>query len=188
MLTSPPSVNFTALPIKFIKIWRSRPESPTSAVGRFAGTKQVSSRPLLYAESAKASVTSSTTVRKSNPLCSSSILPASILERSRIWLITPRSVPAERRAVSTKRCCVGPRSVWRTSSSIPRTPFNGVRISWLILARNCDFDPDRALKLDGPLSNSRFQSYIQLTQLLLGPALRSVPGRKCVRHLIEGRS
>ena len=37
--TSPRSVNLTALPIKFVKIWRRRPGSPTSAVGRSAGNE-----------------------------------------------------------------------------------------------------------------------------------------------------
>ena len=76
-------------------------------------------------------------------------------------------------------------SVWRTSSSMPSTPFSGVRISWLILAEKLRFGPDRSLQLDRPLLDPRFERRIQLAQLLLGVLLRRMPGRQRVGHFVE---
>ena len=42
------------------------------------------------------------------------------------------------RSVSTKSRCVGVSSVSSSRPVMPMTPFIGVRISWLMLARNSD--------------------------------------------------
>ena len=47
---------------------------------------------------------------------------------------------AEFAAVCAYSRCCGDRSVASSSSVIPMTPFSGVRISWLMLARNSDFE------------------------------------------------
>ena len=41
--------------------------------------------------------------------------------------------------ISVKVFCLGSRSDCASNSAMPSTPFIGVRISWLILARNSDF-------------------------------------------------
>ena len=54
-------------------------------------------------------------------------------------LITARSAVPAVRIPSTKSRCAGSSSVSASRSDRPITPFIGVRISWLIVARNCDF-------------------------------------------------
>ncbi len=51
-----------------------------------------------------------------------------------------RSESAEADAIERNSRCSGLRSVSSASSSMPSTPFIGVRISWLMLARNSLFD------------------------------------------------
>ena len=65
-------------------------------------------------------------------------LPASILEWSSTSLRMVISDAPEEAAVFTSRRCCGSSRELRSSSSAPSTPFMGVRISWLIVARNCD--------------------------------------------------
>ena len=55
-------------------------------------------------------------------------------------LITPSSASPDDAAVCAYSRCSGASSVWSSSSVMPITPFIGVRISWLMLARNSDFD------------------------------------------------
>jgi hypothetical protein len=65
-------------------------------------------------------------------------LPASILEWSSTSLRMLISDSPDDAAVFTRRRCCGSSLEPRSSSSAPSTPFIGVRISWLIVARNCD--------------------------------------------------
>ena len=59
---------------------------------------------------------------------------------------------AESRAIAARSRCAGSRSVRRIRSSMPITPFIGVRISWLMVARNCD------LATEAPSASSRLAS------------------------------
>ena len=68
-----------------------------------------------------------------------SISPASIFEKSRMSLITVRRCSADDVAISRYSRCSGFSSESSTSAVMPRTPFIGVRISWLMLARNSLF-------------------------------------------------
>ena len=52
--------------------------------------------------------------------------------------MTPRSDSAEVRTVSANRFWLDDSGVVSSRSVMPMTPFIGVRISWLMLARNCD--------------------------------------------------
>ena len=73
-------------------------------------------------------------------VASSSSLPASILEKSRMSLITPSSESADCLDQLEILALLGRRaSVSSTSSVMPMMPFIGVRISWLMLARNSLF-------------------------------------------------
>ena len=53
-------------------------------------------------------------------------------------MIVSKALP-EFRMVSTNSFCSSPRLVSASRSAIPTIPFIGVRISWLMLARNADF-------------------------------------------------
>ena len=71
----------------------------------------------------------------SNGWRSSSSLPASIFEKSRMSLMMPsRPSPLDRMVSTYSRCC-GVSLVSSSRLVMPITPFMGVRISWLMLAR-----------------------------------------------------
>ena len=69
----------------------------------------------------------------------SSNRPASTFEKSRMSLMTSSRDSAELWATSRYSRWLGSSLVPSASSSIPSTPFIGVRISWLMLARNSLF-------------------------------------------------
>ena len=93
--TSPFSVNLTALPTRLVRTWRSRPASPRTAAGTASSIRHNSSMPLPCALPAAISATSSTSSRTSKSTGSSSILPASIFEKSRMSLMMLSSESAE---------------------------------------------------------------------------------------------
>ncbi len=64
--------------------------------------------------------------------------PDSILEKSRRSLSTTRRLSELSWIMEARFLWCSPRSVSKRSSAIPITPFMGVRISWLIWARNSD--------------------------------------------------
>ncbi len=66
-------------------------------------------------------------------------LPASIFEKSRMSLITVSSASPLERIVWARSRCSLVSEVSSRRSVIPITPFIGVRISWLIFARNSLF-------------------------------------------------
>ncbi len=68
-----------------------------------------------------------------------SILPDSILEKSRISLIMVSSVCPEDLICPIYSLAAGVSSSLSAISAIPITAFMGVRISWLIFARKSDF-------------------------------------------------
>ena len=78
----------------------------------------------------------STEARSENGSDSRSTLPASIFEKSRMSLMIVSSASPDVRIVSAKSRCSGSSSVSRSRPLIPMTAFIGVRISWLIAARN----------------------------------------------------
>ncbi len=80
--------------------------------------------------------TSSTSSRKSNSTFSISSLPASIFEKSRISLRIASSEPALARIVSAQSRCEASSGMSSIKSVMPMMPFIGVRISWLMFARN----------------------------------------------------
>ena len=56
--------------------------------------------------------------------------------------MTPSSASPDELAVCTYSRCSASSGVSPSSSSMPITPFSGVRISWLMLARNSDLARD----------------------------------------------
>ena len=64
-----------------------------------------------------------------------SILPASIFEKSRMSSMMRRRAWPDSRTIARLAACSSSRRVSERSSSIASTPFMGVRISWLMVAR-----------------------------------------------------
>ncbi len=93
--TPPVSVNFTALPARFISTWRNRAPSPTTSAGSRSSTKDAISISLAWARGASNSTASSISVASRNGRASRSSLPASILEKSKISPISDSKVSPE---------------------------------------------------------------------------------------------
>ena len=94
--TSPCSVNLTALASRLVSTWRRRPPSPRSVPGQRVRRSRRSARRPWRAPAARASRRSSSTIsRRSKSCSSSSSLPASIFEKSRMSLMTPSSASPE---------------------------------------------------------------------------------------------
>ena len=94
--------------------------------------------PLALAVGVKSADTDSASSSIANPVLRISIFPASILDRSRISASNLFSRSTESLARSTYSDCSASRDVVSMSCSMPMTPLMGVRISWLMLARNSD--------------------------------------------------
>ena len=85
---------------------------------------------------------------------SSVSFPASILEKSRMSLMMVSSASPDLGSRRRSVCWRGVSSVSSSSSAMPSTPFIGVRISWLILARNSDFARSAASALNRERADS----------------------------------
>ena len=83
-----------------------------------------------------ASTTPATSGRNANGAASTRRRPDSIFDRSRMLLITVSSRRPLDRTVCASSCCCASSRVATSSSARPITPLMGVRISWLMLARN----------------------------------------------------
>ena len=133
--TLPCSVNFTALLMKFTSTCPSRTPSPC----RTGGTplsRTTSSRPLASTLSATRAVTLLTICSSSKSVGSSVILPASILEKSRMSLMIASRCMAAPDTLSSCCNCLVLSGSRRIRCVRPMMAFIGVRISWLMLARN----------------------------------------------------
>src|SRR6266404_205617 len=80
--------------------------------------------------------------------------PASIFEKPRMSLMTVSNESADIFTVSRYSRCSGISCVSSARSVMPITPFKGVRISWLILARNSPFARLAASAASFALTNS----------------------------------
>ena len=136
---SPLSVNLMALPTRLITIWRSRLESPRTISGTSGATSHSNSSPFSSARTANVFSVDSKLSRRLKSSASRSIFPASIFEKSRMSLITVSRESPDIFTVSRYSRCSGVSSVSSARSVIPITPFSGVRISWLMLAKNSLF-------------------------------------------------
>ena len=97
---------------------------------------QVISRPFSCARGPRDLSASPRLGRRANSICSSTSRRASILEKSSRSLISSRSAPAEDLTRVRYSRCSALSSVPSASSDRPMMAFIGVRISWLMLARN----------------------------------------------------
>ncbi len=126
-----------ALPMRLVRTWRKRNGSPFSRYARFGGEmRPASSRPFSSACCANISSVSSTSSFRLKSTASSSMWPDSILEKSRMALMMPSNCRPELCTDTAKRRCSSVSLPYSSSSVMPSTPFMGVRISWLIVARN----------------------------------------------------
>ncbi len=134
--TSPRGVNLTALLSRLRSTWRVRPRSPTSASGVPSAIEERSASPCRAAMEPMISRLSSSTSRRTKGARSTVSRLDSMREKSRMSLISSsRASPLTWMACTYSRWR-GSREVPASRSAMPMTPFIGVRISWLMLARN----------------------------------------------------
>ena len=129
-----------------------------------------------------------------NAASSSVTLPASSREKSSTSLITDTSSrPLSRITASIARCS-GSLSLRDNSSAMPSTPFSGVRISWLMVARKRDLASlaaSAARRLSSSERVSCFASVMSMRRPTVSPfgarrvMLRSQrpPSRRCSKSL-----
>ena len=134
--TSPSVVNLTALLIRFTSTWRSRALSPMIRRGTASSIQYSRSTPLSRAAPQHRSSASSRHAASSNGSRSSSNWPDSSREKSRMPLISAIKVSPLVRMIPAYSSCAGDSGVCSSRSLMPITAFIGVRISWLMLARN----------------------------------------------------
>ncbi len=128
-----------ALPIKFVSICLSLAGSAITITGTLSSILYEKDRFFSQAFILYKSAMSFIISQRSKGFSSSLKLPASIFEKSRISFTIKRRDSAAIWATSTQRFCLLSISDFLSRESIPRTPFMGVLISWLIFARNSLF-------------------------------------------------
>ncbi len=129
-------MNLTALLRRLVRICFRRVGSPTTRRRAAASISATRASALPRARGPNRARVSSTRAPRSNGWASISMRPASSRLKSRISARIWFRAPAELTIVPTSSRCIGSRLAPRSTSARPRTPFRGVRISWLILARN----------------------------------------------------
>ena len=140
-VTLPRSVNLKAFESRFLRTWCNRVPSVTMERGRDESSAIAKASPFSSATARKVRSRASRTSAKATSAASTDVVPDSILERSRMSLISvSRSTPLEW-IVSANCTCLGIRFPSGFSASccarISRL-FRGVRSSCDMLARNCD--------------------------------------------------
>ncbi len=133
--TWPRSVNLTELPTRLASTWRIRCSSPMTRVSVPGWATHSIRTSLASADCANSATVSSATSSSENGRFSSAMRPASMREKSRISLMISSSDLPEISIVCAKRRCESSSLLASNSSVMPSTPFIGVRISWLIVAR-----------------------------------------------------
>ncbi len=153
-------MNFRALDIRFSSICRIRAASPSHTPLALSETVMSSATPLAEAESLKVARALRASSSTSKPAWLSSSRPASIFEKSSTSFRISSSDSPESRTVRSRSRNTGSMASSSMAWTIPRTPLRGVRISWLMLARNCDFKMLAASAASMPtrLSTSSFST------------------------------
>ena len=134
-VTVPSLVNLTALPSRFTSTCRRRSASTTTVPGRSAGTSHRSVRPFWAARCSNDSTVVLASIASDVGTGSIFIRPASIFEKSRMSSMMTSSDSADARIVCSWSRCGDGSGASSASSAMPRMPFIGVRISWLMFAR-----------------------------------------------------
>ena len=134
--TWPSSVNFSALPSRFTRMWRSRAGSPRTRVRRPSQSKCTATwRPRASGIRLRV-VTASSSGR--SMASSAGGWPPCAREKSSTSSTTCSSDRPDCSATSRCRRWVGELAICSASSVRPSTPLSGVRISWLMCATNSD--------------------------------------------------
>jgi len=133
------AINLSALLIRLNNIWCKRVGSVYTHSGTAGSMCAVRLTPFLLATVCMSSTLPFTSARICTGRYSMSSLPASIFEKSRISFKIRSSDWVESYTTPIMRRCSGKSLVCCSMSSIPNTPFMGVRISWLMFAKNSDF-------------------------------------------------
>ena len=133
--TNPLDVNLTALPTRLTRIWRRRRPSPASAAGTSAAIVDDSSRSLSFASGFNSAHTSAIASRGANGAVSTSMRPASSFDKLRMSSMMATRASPDWRAIPRYSRWTSWSGVSSSSVIIPSTPFIGVRISWLMVAR-----------------------------------------------------
>ena len=138
-VTDPVSVYLTALVRMFVTTCLMRISSPIITCGSSCPALTISCRPLSDARFRIMLIRSFSTDAGSYSTGMISILPASILEKSRMSLTMPSRLPPALRRSSAYRMMPSSVDSRRIISSMPRIALIGVRISCDILDRKRDF-------------------------------------------------
>mmetsp|Transcript_15422 Transcript_15422/g.43139 ORF Transcript_15422/g.43139 Transcript_15422/m.43139 type:complete len:226 (-) Transcript_15422:1574-2251(-) len=135
-IISPACVNFMALDSRFSSTCLIRSASARTMACTLSSMSGMTSRPFLAALIMMVSSASSTASATPNFTGFSTSLPLSMRVMSRILLMRRSSDSALVCTTSASSACSCVRSVVSSSWLIPRIPLSGVRISWLMFARN----------------------------------------------------
>ena len=135
----PEDVNLVALDKRLLSTCPSRSSSPTTLSGTGPVTFTISFRPFSFIlETCIASV-SLISLSNENSRFSSSILPASIFEKSSRSSMILLIFSQQCSITPTASSCAGSRFVSSRPLAIPLIPLIGVRSSWVMLAVNSFF-------------------------------------------------
>ena len=135
-LTSPCSVNLMPFMSRLRSTCRRRAMSPTTVSGSAGSNTRPSASPFSSARDETIFTDSSAHCLRGKAECSSFICPASIFEKSRTPLMMASNASPLLRIVRSNSLVSAPPGSSSTTSESPMMAFSGVRISWLILARN----------------------------------------------------
>lgn len=155
-LTEPAGVNLMALPIRLTRICLNRVGSLIMRAGNDSSRFTLNSRCFSAAKAAIDADNSCKVAAGENGTSSKLVLPASIFEKSRMPPTVSSSECAEKSRAFNMRCCSSLNLVSDSILAVPRTTVMGVRISWLMLARNCDLVLDASRALSRAALSSRF--------------------------------
>ena len=133
--TSPCGVNFTAFDIRLNRICLSRLPSASTHCGTESATTTCRRRPLASALITINACTSRSRRRRSWRCGTMSSRPDSSLEMSRMSSSKSSRWLADCRAVLRWSVCSASSRLFSSSANMPSMPLNGVRSSWLMLAR-----------------------------------------------------
>jgi hypothetical protein len=138
-VTDPRSVNFTALPSRFVITCPIFTGSPASRAGTSGSKRRSRAMPFSSTFTCIPTMIPCTSWRRSNTRSSSRTLPAAILLKSRMSLISASRLSDAERSVRTYFCCASLSGVIPSRWATPTMALSGVRISWLMTEMNSDF-------------------------------------------------
>ena len=153
-VTTPSSVNLTALDRRLCSTWQTRKGSPRTTEGTSPSVICSNPSPLAAACASNGPVIRLARSSMETSTVSKVILPASILVMSRMSFSSDSRLSPELRMIDRYSRCVPSSLVAPSSCAAPRTPFMGVRSSCEMTPRKLDFASLAAAALSRAVSNS----------------------------------